>query len=153
MSYEVLCVCLGLQPCLNRNRRWLDEKPQQPTGFSTRILLHLFVGKNMPLLGGGKFPKHASLEKTSKIQAQQSWSVCLARQIGSVCLFCRTIRDPVEVDTSDWSFFSKNPWTLQWKGLNLYSRGQGPQNSHSWGVRILRVVIDNHPSTLSQNLL
>ena len=22
----------------------------------------------------------------------------------------------------------KNPWTLQWKGLNLYSRGPGPQN-------------------------
>ena len=24
----------------------------------------------------------------------------------------------------------KNPWTLQWKGLNLYSRGPGPQISH-----------------------
>ena len=34
----------------------------------------------------------------------------------------------------------KNPWTLQWKGLNLDSRGPGPQNSHFWGVRILRVV-------------
>ena len=21
----------------------------------------------------------------------------------------------------------KNPWTLQWRGLNLYSRGPGPQ--------------------------
>ena len=31
----------------------------------------------------------------------------------------------------------KNPWTLQWKGLNLYTRGPGPQNSHFWGVRIL----------------
>ena len=31
----------------------------------------------------------------------------------------------------------KNPWTLQWRGLNLYSRGPGPQNSHFWGVRIL----------------
>ena len=34
----------------------------------------------------------------------------------------------------------KNPWTLQWKGLNLNSRGPGPQNSHFWGVRILRAV-------------
>ena len=25
---------------------------------------------------------------------------------------------------------SKDHWTLQWKGLNLYSRGLGPQNSH-----------------------
>ena len=24
--------------------------------------------------------------------------------------------------------YPKNPWTLQWKGLNLYSRGPGPQN-------------------------
>ena len=24
----------------------------------------------------------------------------------------------------------KSPWTLQWRGLNLYSRGLGPQNSH-----------------------
>ena len=24
----------------------------------------------------------------------------------------------------------KNHWTLQWKGLNLYIRGPGPQNSH-----------------------
>ena len=24
----------------------------------------------------------------------------------------------------------KNPWTLEWKGLNLYSRGPGPQISH-----------------------
>ena len=28
----------------------------------------------------------------------------------------------------------KNPWTLQLRGLNLYSRGPGPQNSHFWGV-------------------
>ena len=35
--------------------------------------------------------------------------------------------------------FPKNPWTLQWKGLNLHSRGPGPQISHVWGVRILRV--------------
>ena len=27
------------------------------------------------------------------------------------------------------------------KGLNLYSRGPGPQNSRFWGVRILRVVV------------
>ena len=26
----------------------------------------------------------------------------------------------------------KNPWTLQWKGLNLYSRGPGPQNSQAF---------------------
>ena len=32
----------------------------------------------------------------------------------------------------------KNPWTLQWKGLNLYSKGPGSQHSHFWGVRILR---------------
>ncbi len=38
-------------------------------------------------------------------------------------------------------YYPKNPWTLQWKGLNLYSRGPGPQNHHSWGVRILRVVV------------
>ena len=26
-------------------------------------------------------------------------------------------------------FWPKNPWTLQWKGLDLYSRGVlGPQN-------------------------
>ncbi len=37
--------------------------------------------------------------------------------------------------------YPKNPWTLQWKGLNLYSRGPGPQISHFWGVRILRVLI------------
>ena len=36
-------------------------------------------------------------------------------------------------------YYPKNPWTLQWRGLNLYSRGPGPQNSHFWGVRILRV--------------
>ena len=35
--------------------------------------------------------------------------------------------------------FPKNPWTLQWKGLNLHSRGPGPQISNVWGVRILRV--------------
>ena len=35
--------------------------------------------------------------------------------------------------------YPKNPWTLQWKGLNLYRRGPDPQNSHFWGVRILRV--------------
>lgn len=29
-------------------------------------------------------------------------------------------------------------WTLQWKALNLNSRGSGSQNSHFWGVRILR---------------
>ena len=32
----------------------------------------------------------------------------------------------------------KNPCTLGWKGLNLHSRGPGPQNSYFWGVRILR---------------
>ena len=36
--------------------------------------------------------------------------------------------------------YPKNPWTLQWKGLNLYSRGPGPENCHFWGVRILRVA-------------
>ena len=36
-------------------------------------------------------------------------------------------------------YYPKNPWTLQWRGLNLYSRGPNPQNSHFWGVRILRV--------------
>ena len=40
--------------------------------------------------------------------------------------------------------FPKNPWTLQWKGLNLYSRGPGPQISHFWGVRILRVIKFHH---------
>ena len=39
--------------------------------------------------------------------------------------------------------YPKNPWTLQWRGLNLYSRGLGPQNSHFWGVRILRVDTKN----------
>ena len=35
--------------------------------------------------------------------------------------------------------YPKNAWTLQWKGLNLYSRGPGPQNSHFGWVRILGV--------------
>ena len=26
--------------------------------------------------------------------------------------------------------YPKNPWTLQWKGLNLYGKGPGPQNSN-----------------------
>ena len=26
--------------------------------------------------------------------------------------------------------YPKNHWTLQWRGLNLYSRGPGPQSSH-----------------------
>ena len=33
--------------------------------------------------------------------------------------------------------YPKNPWTLQWKGLNLYSRGQGPQNSFFEGSGFL----------------
>ena len=39
-------------------------------------------------------------------------------------------------------FFSypKNPWTLQWKGLNLYSSNWGLQNSQFWGAGILRVL-------------
>ena len=43
---------------------------------------------------------------------------------------------------SSWDLIHhpKNPWTLQWKGLNLYSRGPGPRNSHFWGVRILRAL-------------
>ena len=38
--------------------------------------------------------------------------------------------------------FPKNPRTLQWKGLNLYSRGVFGSSKwrHFWGVRILRVV-------------
>ena len=44
-----------------------------------------------------------------------------------------------EILTSE-SIHPKNPCTLEWKGLNLYSRGPGPQNSHFWGVRILRVT-------------
>ena len=36
-------------------------------------------------------------------------------------------------------FNPKNPWTLQWRGWNLYDAGVwGPQNSQFWGVRILR---------------
>ena len=37
--------------------------------------------------------------------------------------------------------YPKNPWTLQWKGLNLYSRGQGPEKSHFWGVRSIMVHV------------
>ena len=36
-------------------------------------------------------------------------------------------------------YFPKSHWTLEWRGLHL-RRGSGPQNSHFWGVRILRVV-------------
>ena len=51
-----------------------------------------------------------------------------------------------------WCFYCqitypKNPWTLQWRGLNLYSRGPGPQNSHFWGVRILRVKPKHNNTT------
>ncbi len=35
----------------------------------------------------------------------------------------------------------KDHWTLQWKGLNLFIKGRGPQNSQFWRVRILRVYI------------
>ena len=34
----------------------------------------------------------------------------------------------------------KDPWTLQWRGWNLYSRAPGSQNRHFWGVRILRAI-------------
>ena len=34
----------------------------------------------------------------------------------------------------------KNPWNLEWKGLNLYS-SPGPQNSYFLRVPILRVEI------------
>ena len=39
-----------------------------------------------------------------------------------------------------YMYIPKNPWTLQWKGLNLYRRGPGSQNSYFWGVRILRDI-------------
>ena len=47
------------------------------------------------------------------------------------------------------SFCPKNHWTLQWRGLNLYNRGSGPQNCHFWGVRILRV----HLKTIVLNII
>ena len=34
-------------------------------------------------------------------------------------------------NVSLWKFMNpKNPWTLHWRGLNLYSRGLVPQNRH-----------------------
>ena len=41
--------------------------------------------------------------------------------------------------SSEIFMFPKDPWTLLWRGWNLYSRGPDPQNRHFWGVRILRV--------------
>ena len=38
-------------------------------------------------------------------------------------------------------YIPKDPWTLQWRGWNLYSRGPGSQNRHFWGVGILRDYI------------
>ena len=38
---------------------------------------------------------------------------------------------------------------LQWRGLNLYSRGPGPRNNFFWGVRILRA---NYSSKKRQKL-
>ena len=37
-------------------------------------------------------------------------------------------------------YHPKDPWTLQWRGSNMYSRGPGSQNRHFWGVRILRAI-------------
>ena len=37
-------------------------------------------------------------------------------------------------------WYPKDHWALEWKGLNLYSWGLGPQNGQFWGVRIPRVV-------------
>ena len=39
---------------------------------------------------------------------------------------------PVEMIQSDYCniFHPKDPWTLQWRGWNLYSRGLGSQNRH-----------------------
>ena len=34
--------------------------------------------------------------------------------------------------------YPKDHWTLQWKGLNLYSRGRVLKIAQFWGVRILR---------------
>ena len=36
--------------------------------------------------------------------------------------------------------YPKDHCTLQWKGLNLYSRGRILKNSQFWGVRILRIL-------------
>ena len=36
--------------------------------------------------------------------------------------------------------YPQDHWTLQWKGLNLYSRGRILKNSQFWGVRILRIL-------------
>ena len=41
-------------------------------------------------------------------------------------------------------YLPKDHWTLQWKGLNLYSRGWVLKHSQFWGIRILRVMEKNY---------
>ena len=57
----------------------------------------------------------------------------LSLVFGDVCFFFFKKGATLEhfsFQTTTEMFYPKDPWTLQWRGWNLYSRGPGSQNRH-----------------------